>query len=88
MTNPLPPGALSAGANAAASAAKEVQAAVPGADAFEAIANGAGAVRRWVSDRHNWVRVGWFGAGVALMFVGATMIAGPKVSQPIKDIVK
>lgn len=42
--------------------------ALPGGDTVDA-------VRRWVGDRHNWVRVGWFGAGVVLIVAGVIVIA-------------
>lgn len=36
------------------------------------------AAQAWVSDRHNWTRVIWFGAGVICFAVGAAMLArGP-----------
>lgn len=36
------------------------------------------AARRWVSDRHNWVRVGWFAAGSIMITTGVIMLGiGP-----------
>jgi hypothetical protein len=34
------------------------------------------AVRAWISNRHNWVRVMWFGGGVICFAIGAAMLAG------------
>jgi hypothetical protein len=37
--------------------------------------NAVTAVRRWTSDRHNWVRVGWFAAGMVLLIGGVSTFA-------------
>jgi hypothetical protein len=32
------------------------------------------ATRRWIGDRHNWLRVAWFMAGSGLLMVGLTIL--------------
>lgn len=44
------------------------------------------AVRAWVSDRHNWVRVMWFGGGVICFAIGAAMLAGRPVSAAVTTV--
>lgn len=84
MTNPIPPGAASAGAAAVVGGLREVKGLIPGADAASAVTDGVTAVRRWVSDRHNWTRVAWFGAGVTLMMIGAGMIGRPVAQKAVR----
>lgn len=51
--------------------------AVPGVETADAIADGVSAVRRWIADRHNWIRVIWTVSGFALMIGGAMVISRP-----------
>lgn len=48
---------------------------LPGADAANSVADAATAVRRWVSERHNWVRVSWFITGVTIAWIGVVVLA-------------
>lgn len=70
---------VTAGANQAASIAD----ATGVGDAVDGIR----AVRRWVSDRHNWIRVGYFLGGAWLFGVGAVMVAGRPASKAAAPIV-
>lgn len=38
------------------------------------ISDGIGAVQNWVTDRHNWIRVGWVALGVGFIIVGAVSV--------------
>jgi hypothetical protein len=48
---------------------------LPGVDQATALVDSATAVRRWISDRHNWVRVGWFVGGSLLLWAGVVVLA-------------
>lgn len=76
MTVPTP-GALAAEAQATAAAlgagAKLVDK-VPGAAALGDLTDSVRAVRAWISNRHNWVRVGWFLSGAAMFTIGLVLI--------------
>jgi hypothetical protein len=54
---------------------------IPGVDSANALIDGIDATRRWMSDRHNWIRVMWFGAGMILMIGGAMIISRPAISK-------
>jgi hypothetical protein len=45
------------------------------------------AARAWVSDRHNWTRIMWFGGGVVCFAVGVAMLAGRPAGQAITTVV-
>lgn len=76
---PIPnlPGPGGAAVNAAGAAANAATAAATNVLPDLGIGENITAVRAWISDRHNWVRVMWFGGGVVLFAVGAAMIARP-----------
>jgi hypothetical protein len=44
------------------------------------IGSSVAAARAWISDRHNLVRVAWFGGGVICFAIGAAMLARPAAS--------
>lgn len=51
---------------------------VPGAGAYSAAQQAVAyldAAKRWVADRHNWVRVGWTLAGGLLIYGGVIVMA-------------
>lgn len=48
---------------------------LPGLDQAATLVDSVTAVRRWVSDRHNWVRVGWFVGGSLLLWAGVLVLA-------------
>lgn len=73
MTFPIPPGVQ----NELNKRAAQVTQAVPGLDTADAIVDGVSAVRRWVSDRHNMIRVIWTVSGFTLMIAGAIVISRP-----------
>lgn len=50
--------------------------------------DGITAVRTWISDRHNWVRVGWFAAGGAMLTIGFVMVAERPVMKAADSVVK
>lgn len=80
MPNPVDPAlAGAAAAGAVAGARDTIERVVPDPTG---LVDGITAVRAWVSDRHNWVRVAWFSGGVVLFVVGASMLARP-VTAPI-----
>jgi hypothetical protein len=47
---------------------------------FEAIVDFLNRVGAWVSDPHNWTRVGYVAGGAALVIVAGAALAGPKVA--------
>lgn len=53
----------------------------------DSIAAPLNAVRAWISDRHNWVRVAWFGGGIVMFAIGAAMLAGRPAGQAIATVV-
>ena len=62
---------------------------IPGLAQITDLGQALGAVKRWISDRHNWVRVGWFVGGVVLMVGGVAVMAGkPAVQSTIKTVGK
>jgi hypothetical protein len=48
---------------------------IPGVGAAEQALSYVSAAKAWVSDRHNWVRVGWTTLGVVLIYGGVIVIA-------------
>lgn len=48
---------------------------------FSDLTDSLSAVRRWVSDRHNWVRVSWVVGGASMFTVGVIMMAGRPVGK-------
>lgn len=50
---------------------------VPGGEALVGLGDALDATRRWVSVRHNWVRVGWVAAGATLIAIGAAVLVKP-----------
>lgn len=80
MTMPLVPGpGIIAGL--ATGGLKTVQGMIPGADAANAVIDGIVASRRWLSERHNWTRVGWTIGGAFLMYMGVLMLAKPQIES-------
>lgn len=60
-------------------------------DTKEAAATAAAAieqVKTWISDRHNWVRVGWFVAGYTMIVVGVAILAKPAVDKAASSVGK
>jgi Lysozyme like domain len=47
---------------------------------FEAIVDFLNRMGAWVSDPHNWVRVGYVAGGAALVIVAGAALAGPKLA--------
>lgn len=65
-----------------------VEGLIPGASEAHAGVDAVVAVRRWISDRHNWVRMGWFAAGLAMIYIGAAWMSMPIVkSEPVRTVV-
>lgn len=46
------------------------------------------AVRAWISDRHNWVRVSWVVGGVAMFVAGVLMIGGRTAGKAAGTVVQ
>jgi len=84
VPNPLNPGQV---AGAAQTAVKTVVGVVPGAKEAAGILDAVIASRRWLSDRHNWVRVAWVSAGFALVVGGAFVLARRPVNAAINSVV-
>lgn len=59
---------------------------IPGGSAVNAGLDAVMAVRRWMSDRHNWVRIGYFGAGLAMIYIGAAWLAKPAVTAAVSGV--
>lgn len=74
------------GAAAVAAGQKVAQKVQAPVDSLDALKDGAAAVRRWVSDRHNWVRVTWFSGGLVCFVVGAVMVAGKPAASAAKVV--
>jgi hypothetical protein len=79
-------GAASAAGAAAKGAVTGVSGLLPGADAAGSLLDVLVATRRWVSVRHNWVRVAWTVTGVALMWAGALMVIKPEISSAVQAV--
>lgn len=95
VPNPFDPAAVAAAAVDAANTVANNASKIPGVDQLGDVADGARAVRAWISDRHNWTRVAWFGAGVVMFTVGAVMVgerplanATASVARPVGNVVK
>lgn len=73
VVNPLDP------IGTAETAVRLVSGLLPGANAAGGLVDGVVAVRRWISDRHNWVRVGWFVAGGLLFYGGIAVLARKQI---------
>lgn len=63
-------------------------AALPGMDQLKAVGSGIAAVGAWVGNRHNWIRVGFVGLGIGLLFVGAAIIAEKPASEVLSTVGK
>lgn len=46
------------------------------------------AIRAWLADRHNWVRIMYWGAGLTLLTVGLLMVARPAAEPAIQSAKK
>lgn len=46
------------------------------------------AVRAWISDRHNWVRVSWVTGGVAMFVAGVLMMGGRSAGKAAGTVVQ
>lgn len=96
MTFPIEPGALAAGADVAGNVARG--AASTATSAAGAIGQGVGditdsvrAVRAWISNRHNWVRVAWFLSGAAMFTVGVVLLGerpAAKAAATVEKVAK
>lgn len=89
MTFPIEPGALAVGATATAAVAGAASKAsgVLGGDLGD-ITDGVRAIRAWVSNRHNWVRVAWFLSGAAMFTVGVVLLGERPVAQGAASVAK
>lgn len=43
------------------------------------------ATRRWVSDRHNWVRVAWTVSGLVMIYVGVVVLARRPIAAGLRS---
>lgn len=66
-----------------------------GVDELGGAVDGLRAVRAWISDRHNWLRVAWFLGGSLMFSVGVVMLAerplakaATQVTAPVGKVVK
>lgn len=57
-------------------------------DALTDVPDGIRAVRAWISDRHNWVRVAWFLSGAAMFTVGLVMVGQRPLAAGINQVTK
>lgn len=89
MTFPIEPGAIAAGASATATVATGAQkvAGNLGGDLGD-ITDGVRAVRAWIGNRHNWVRVAWFLSGAAMFTVGLVLIGERPAAQAAGAVAK
>lgn len=60
-----------------------VDSAVPGVDELHAIGDALSAVKGWISNRHNLVRIGWFVAGYAMIIAGLVILTKPAVDATV-----
>lgn len=63
-------------------------AALPGEAELKAIGKGVSAVAAWVSNRRNWVRVGFVGLGIGLLFVSAAIISEKPLNTVLDTVGK
>lgn len=84
--NPYTPGTLPNPLNPlqVAGAVTQVAGTLPGAQEVNALIDGITATRRWMADRHNWIRIGWWAAGSACIYIGVGILA----RKPIAGVVK
>lgn len=75
-------------AGAAVGAAGGAVSKIPGVDLLGDVADTARAVRAWVSNRHNWVRVSWFVGGTVMFTVGAVMLGERPIANATNAVVK
>lgn len=89
MTTPLVPGPGAVLTNVAqAVAPSAVMTANMTPAVLGDVADQARAVRAWISNRHNWVRVAWFLSGSVLFAVGAVMVGARPATNAAGGIVK
>lgn len=84
MTSPVNP--VTAGARAAESAVRTVFAlpeVVPGVGELAGVVDSLAAARRWMGDRHNWIRVLWVMSGFAFVVTGVTWMARKPITQAV-----
>jgi hypothetical protein len=88
-------GAGNVSAAAKSDASNTLAGLIPGAGLAGDITDEALAIRAWITDRHNWTRVGWFLAGAVMFTVGAVMLgerpiaaAANTVAAPVGRVVK
>ncbi|MGE5827532.1 MAG: hypothetical protein ACM30G_04105 [Micromonosporaceae bacterium] len=76
------------GAAAADLTARIVSAApsvIPGAGEVAGVVDTFVAARRWISDRHNWVRVAWVVSGFVLIATGVAWMARRPIESRITE---
>lgn len=78
MGQPNPPGPID-------QARQFVDRVIPGADTANAVVDAVEAMRRWIGERHNWVRLGWFAAGLAMIYIGGAALARPAVTSAVRS---
>lgn len=61
-------------------AIRRVAGVIPGASEAAGFLDAAVATRRWISDRHNWVRVGWFVLGAGMIYAGVIVLARHQIA--------
>jgi len=78
MVAPIDPATAAELAARAAHVVVTAPSAIPGVGELAGFVDGLTAARRWLSDRHNWIRIVWVVGGFSLMVSGAVLIArGP-----------
>lgn len=93
MTAPIDPGTIAAESDAVANVIRGGQlvagkaTGVLGGDLGD-ITDTVRAVRAWVSNRHNWVRVAWFLSGAAMFTVGVVMLGERPLAPVLKTAAK
>lgn len=89
MTSPTPPDPYSGGLpnpldpEQVRGAVRRVTGIIPGASEAAGMLDAVVATRRWISDRHNWMRVGWFVLGAAMIYGGVIILARHQITGAI-----
>ena len=75
MTAPVDPSLIPEAADRLTRLIMAAPSVIPGVGELAGVVDSMLAVRRWISDRHNWVRVVWVVGGFSLMVTGAMLMA-------------
>lgn len=59
---------------------------IPGGSELKAVTGGIIALGSWIGNRHNWIRVGYVGLGVGMLYISAAVVSKKSVGEAVKMV--